>query len=146
MRRWIGKIRDLEHRAPRSYPTLAAACARMKEANPFLSDALAEHLTLHGTNWNADGSLTWKFDNYTHSISPFGFDREETAEMLSAITCPTLLFWGRQSFAVDPDEDALAKLVPNRRVVKVDRAGHWVHHDQLDLVLRETEAFLKEGE
>ena len=46
----------------------------MKEANPFLSDTLAEHLTLHGTNWNGDGSLIWKFDNYAHSIDPFGFE------------------------------------------------------------------------
>ena len=32
----------------------------------------------------------------------------------------------------------------NRRVVKVDQAGHWVHHDQLDLFLRETAEFLAE--
>jgi pimeloyl-ACP methyl ester carboxylesterase len=29
-------------------------------------------------------------------------------------------------------------------VVKVDHAGHWVHHDQLDLFLRETKKFLAE--
>jgi pimeloyl-ACP methyl ester carboxylesterase len=144
MQRWIEKVRSLEHRAQRSYPNLAAAVVRMREANPFLSEQLAEHLTLHGTNWNGDGSLVWKFDNYTHSINPFGFDRQETADLLAAIDCPTLMFWGRQSFAIDPDEDAMAQLVRHRRVVKVDQAGHWVHHDQLDLFLRESEAFLAE--
>ena len=144
MSRWIEKVRALEVRAPRGYPNLAAAVARMKEANPFLSEALAEHLTLHGTNWNGDGSLTWKFDNYTHAINPFGFDREETAQLLAAIDCPTLMFWGRQSFAIDPDQDSLARMVRHRKVVKVDQAGHWVHHDQLALFLRETGAFLND--
>ena len=49
-RDWIESVRKLEHRTPHSYPTLADAVARMKEANPFLSDEVAEHLTLHGTN------------------------------------------------------------------------------------------------
>ena len=42
-----------------------------KEANPFLSDEVARHLTLHGTNWNEDRSLVWKFDNYTRPVNPF---------------------------------------------------------------------------
>jgi hypothetical protein len=29
-------------------------------------------------------------------------------------------------------------------VVKVDRAGHWLHHDQLEIFLRETKKFLAE--
>ena len=28
------------------------------------------------------------------------------------------------------------------RLVNVDGAGHWVHHDQLDVFMREAEAFL----
>ena len=59
IRRWIEKVRALEDRTQRSYPDLAAAVARMKAANPFLSDQVAQHLTLHGTNWNADGSIIW---------------------------------------------------------------------------------------
>jgi pimeloyl-ACP methyl ester carboxylesterase len=70
IRRWIEKVRALEDRTQRSYPNLAAAVARMKEANPFLSDQVAEHLTLHGTNWNADGSIIWKFDNYARVFPP----------------------------------------------------------------------------
>ena len=63
MRNWIGKTRDLEDHPARTYPNLAAAVARMKEANPRLSDEVARHLTLHGTNWESDGALLWKFDN-----------------------------------------------------------------------------------
>ena len=144
MLRWIQGVRTMEIRAPHSYPTVDAAVARMKEANPFLTDEVARHLTLHGTNWNADGSIIWKFDNYARLLPPYGMDLEDAAEVLRRVACPSLLFWGRESFAKDPETDPLAKVIQNRRVVKVDRAGHWVHHDQLDLFLRETKKFLAE--
>ena len=143
-RRWIEKVRAAENRSPHSYPDLASAKARMKEANPFLSDSVAEHLTLHGTNWNADGSLIWKFDNYARLFPPYGADLEDADEILRRITAPALLFWGRQSFAKDPDENALGKAIATREVVRVDQAGHWVHHDQLEIFLRETKRFLNQ--
>lgn len=143
MRNWIAKVRNVEQNAARTYPTLSAAVARMKEKNPFLTEEVAEHLTLHGTNWNAAGELVWKFDPYTRVIYPFGFDLKDACELLGQITCPVLLFWGRQSFARDPESDPQAAAIPNRRIVKVDQAGHWLHHDQLDLFLRETRAFLR---
>jgi pimeloyl-ACP methyl ester carboxylesterase len=144
IRRWIDKVRATETRAHHSYPNLAAAVARMKEANPFLSDDVAQHLTLHGTNWNSDGSIIWKFDNYARLFPPYGANLGEAAEVLRRITCPALLFWGRQSFAKDPDTDPLALEIANHRVVKVDRAGHWLHHDQLEIFLGETKKFIIE--
>src|SRR5258708_39860737 len=63
MRGWIEAVRKAEQREPRSYAALEDAVNRMKEANPHLSDEVAQHLTLHGTNWQSDGSLIWKFDN-----------------------------------------------------------------------------------
>jgi len=144
IRRWIEKVRAAETRTHHSYPNLAAAVARMKEANPFLSDEVAEHLTLHGTNWNSDGSIIWKFDNYARLFPPYGANMDEAAQVLEQISCPALLFWGRQSFAADPEFDPLAQKIGNRRIVKVDRAGHWLHHDQLEIFLRETKKFLAE--
>jgi pimeloyl-ACP methyl ester carboxylesterase len=143
MRTWIERTRDLERHAQRTYPTLADAVARMQEANPFLSAEMARHLTLHGTNWNAAGELVWKFDHYTRVIHPFGVGLPEARDILAQIECPTLLFWGRQSFARDPENDPQAEAIRNKKIVKVDQAGHWLHHDQLELFLRETREFLK---
>jgi pimeloyl-ACP methyl ester carboxylesterase len=126
-RRWIENIRDMEKRRAKSYPSPAAAMARMREVNPRLSDEVARHLTLHGTNWDSDGSLLWKFDNFARVFAPYGHNVEDSVEMLGQITCPTLFFWGLESF------------LP----VEVAGAGHWVHHDALDLFLRVTEEFLK---
>lgn len=144
MRTWIEKVRGIETRAQHAYPKLQDAVARMREANPFLSPEMAEHLTVHGTNWNAEGGLVWKFDNYTRVIHPFGLDLAGAREILAQITCPTLLFWGKQSFARDPDSDPQADAIHNKKIVKVDQAGHWLHHDQLELFLKETKAFLAE--
>jgi len=34
--------------------------------------------------------------------------------------------------------------IRNEQLIKVSGAGHWLHHDQLDLFLRETAAFLQD--
>jgi len=144
-RSWIANVRQAERREPRSYPNLESAVARMKEANPRLSDEVARHLTLHGTNWNSDGSLIWKFDNYARIFPPYGHHLEDFRTVLGEIACPVLLFWGMESWAQDPETDGRASLIKNHRLVKVPGAGHWVHHDRLDLFLHETERFLLEN-
>ena len=147
MRAWMDCVRQLEQREPRCYPNLEAAIARMQEANPHLSDEVARHLTLHGTNWNADGSLSWKFDKYVRCIPPHGHDLEDLRAVYAEITCPVLLVWGRESWMPDPETldpaiDARAAAIRKRRVWKVDGAGHWVHHDRLNLFLEEANRFL----
>jgi pimeloyl-ACP methyl ester carboxylesterase len=142
LRRWMEARRDIEKRKPKPYPSLDAAVARMKEANPRLSDEVARHLTLHGTNWDSEGCLTWKFDNYARALSPFGHTLSDTAELYGQITSPTLLFWGLESFAPIPLNDPRVTALRNCQLVEVPKAGHWVHHDQLNLFLKETTEFL----
>jgi len=142
VRHWIETIRDLEKRRPKSYPNIDAAIARMKEVNPRLSDEVARHLTLHGTNWESDGSLLWKFDNYARAISPLGHHMEDGVELLSRITSPALFFWGLESFLPVPEEDPRYQAIAHSRLIKVPNAGHWVHHDQLKLFLQESTEFL----
>jgi pimeloyl-ACP methyl ester carboxylesterase len=142
LRRWIEAVRKTEGRTPRSYPDLDSAMRRMREANPRLSAEVARHLTLHGTNWNADGSMTWKFDNYVHAFSPYGHDIAGMSEIYGKIECPALLFWGTESFAPIPENDPRRLAIRNCRMITVPEAGHWLHHDQIDLFVRETLAFL----
>jgi pimeloyl-ACP methyl ester carboxylesterase len=84
----------------------------------------------------------WKFDNYARPFSPHGHNKEDFVEIIGQITCPVLLFWGMESWAPDPESDGRAQVIKNHRLVKVPRAGHWVHHDQLEVFLAETLKFL----
>ena len=120
---------------PKSYPDLDAAVARMKEANPRF-DEVARHLTLHGTNWNADGSMTWKFDNYLRALSPYGHDIGEATEIFSHIACPDCSFGDWRAFAPLPAGDPRVEAIPNCRLITVPNAGHWLHHDDRELFLK----------
>jgi pimeloyl-ACP methyl ester carboxylesterase len=137
-------MRDFEKRSPHRYPNLEAAAVRMREANPNLTEDMALHLTRFGSNWNPDGSVTWKFDNYVRAISPYGFNMEDAQEIWRQIACPTLLFRGLESWTVDPEKDGRIHSIPSYRLVNVPGAGHWVHHDQPDVFIRETKRFFCE--
>jgi pimeloyl-ACP methyl ester carboxylesterase len=144
MRDWIAAGRTLAGRIPRRYPTLDDATARMQEENPHLSAEQARLLTIHGVNQNEDGSYSWKFDNYVRGHSPYAFNLDEAHDLWRRITCPTLLVRGTESWASDPLKDGRAAHFQNAKVVNVESAGHWVHHDQLDVFLRELKTFLSE--
>lgn len=141
LRNWIEEVRQGEKREARSYPTIEAAVARMRQVNPQLSDEVAHHLTVHGTNWNADGTLVWKFDNFAR-IFPPAQRADDLREVMGAIECPVLLFWGTKSFISDPDTDPRTEAIPNKRIVKLAGAGHWFHHDRLEEFLDEAMRFL----
>jgi pimeloyl-ACP methyl ester carboxylesterase len=144
LRRWVEAIREVERRTPRTYSTLEAAVARMREANPHLTEEMARHLTLHGSNRNPDGSYVWKFDPFVRGWPPYGFNAAQAAELYSCINCPVLLFRGMESWASDPEKEGRTETLKDYRLVNVPNAGHWLHHDQRELFLRETISFLAE--
>ena len=131
-----------ETAVPKSPETTAATYKRMQNANPHLTPEQARHLTIHGTTQNEDGTYTWKFDNYVRVFSPESFSPKEAKTLWGRISCPTLLVRGKESWASDPEKDGRAALFPNARVLNVDEAGHWVHHDRLDLFLDAVRSFL----
>jgi pimeloyl-ACP methyl ester carboxylesterase len=143
MRVWIEQQRAYAGRQPRRYATLEDAVARMQEANRHLTPEQARHLTQHGVNQNEDGTYSWKFDHYVRVWPPYDMTRDAIAGLWSRIVCPTLLVCGKESWATNPAEDGRARYFQNARVLAVDGAGHWVHHDQLAVFLQEVQAFLQ---
>ncbi|MBU6267847.1 MAG: alpha/beta hydrolase [Sphingomonadales bacterium] len=144
LRDWIGKKRAAAGRLPRRYPTLEAAYQRMKEENPFLSVEQARHLTVHGTSRNEDGSWSWKFDNYLNVWPPADLPRAVTHQLWQAITCPMLLLYGAESFAVNPTKDGRIQHFATARVIEYEKAGHWLHHDQFERFMGDVTTFLGE--
>jgi pimeloyl-ACP methyl ester carboxylesterase len=142
MLHWVREMQSLARRHGHRYATLDEAVTRMRDANPRLTDEQARHLTLHGAQREEDGSYRWKFDNFTRAVSPYLFNVTDARNIWGAITCPTLLVRGTESWASDPSIDGRGEAFRNARVVNVPGAGHWVHHDQLAEFLRITREFL----
>jgi pimeloyl-ACP methyl ester carboxylesterase len=142
MRNWVDEQRKLAARLPRRYASIEEAFKRMQEENKHLSPAQAHHLTVHGVNQNEDGTFSWKFDNYVRAWPAYDMPQAEIEGLWSRITCPTLLIYGTESGASNPLEDGRATHFQNARVVTVEGAGHWVHHDQLETFLRLTTEFI----
>jgi pimeloyl-ACP methyl ester carboxylesterase len=143
MTEWIGSMRALAGRTPRKYASIDEALARMQTENPRLAPSQARHLTVHGVNQNEDGTYSWKFDNYVRAFSPYSFNTADARALWRRITCPTLLVRGMESWASNPLEDGRAEFFTDARVVNVEGAGHWVHHDQLDAFMETVTQFLR---
>ncbi len=130
-------------RLPRKYATLDEALARMKDENAHLNDEQARHLTLHGAAQNEDGTYSWKFDNSVRLGGPAGLTVEEQREVWGCITAPVLLVRGTESWASDPVADGRIAHFKNAKLANIERAGHWSHHDQLDVFMGHVDGFLK---
>ena len=144
MQEWIMEMQALSRRHPHRYAALEEAIARMRDANPRLTVEQARHLTIHGSYRDEDGTYLWKFDNYVRAASPYLFNIQEARQLWGQITCPTLLVRGTESWASDPSRDGRASAFQNARVVNIEGAGHWVHHDQLEKFLEVVRDFLQE--
>jgi len=143
IRSWVDDRRAASGRSPRRYASLEEAVARMAEENPHLSPEQARHLTVYGAHQNEDGTFSWKFDNLVRLGGGVGgLSHEDQQRLWGAITAPVLLVRGAESWASDPVLDGRIQHFRNARLVNFEGAGHWVHHDQLDAFMRETEAFL----
>ena len=144
MQRWIDERRGLAGRLPRRYASIEEAFKRMQEANKHLSPAQARHLTQHGVNQNEDGTYSWKFDNYVRAWPPYDMTLADIEALWARITCPTLLVYGKESWASNPEQDGRAKHFKTAEVVTFEKAGHWVHHDRLDAFIDTVNKFLGE--
>ena len=139
---WIDRKRDLSSRQPRRYPSLAEAAARMQEKNQFLTSEMADHLTRHGINQNEDGTYSWKFDNYLRAWPPSDIPQSDIEYLWGQITCPTLLVYGEDSWASNPEQDGRLAKFNTASLEMYDRAGHWVHHDRFDDFVKSLKTFL----
>ena len=144
MKEWIESTRKMAGRVAKKYPSIDDAFERMHEANSHLKAEQARHLTIHGSNQNEDGTYSWKFDNYTHVMSPFDMNMEQTRELWKRIESPLLLISGKESWFGQSRREDPSTFFNNARHVMVDNAGHWVQHDQLDEFLRLTKEFFAE--
>ncbi|HEY4124442.1 MAG TPA: alpha/beta hydrolase, partial [Rhizomicrobium sp.] len=143
MRKWIEEKREYAGRAPRRYATIEDAIARMTEENKHLTPEQARHLTIHGAIQNEDGTYSWKFDPAVRmGGGPAGLPPEEQRAIWERIATPTLLIRGTESWASDPVADGRIQHFKDARLVNIEGAGHWSHHDRFEVWMETVEKFL----
>ena len=143
LRKWIEEKREYAGRSPRRYATLEDAIARMQEENKHLTPEQARHLTIHGAIQNEDGTYSWKFDPAVRmGGGPTGLPPEAQREIWERITVPTLLIRGTESWASDPVKDGRIRHFKDARLVNIEGAGHWSHHDRFEEWMQAVEKFL----
>ena len=142
LQNWVRGLKHLSGRVPRKYQTLEDAFHRMQTENPHLTAEQARHLTVHGSNQNEDGTYSWKFDNYVRTFAPIGLNNDEVRTLYARIKCPTLLIYGKESWASDPSRDGRTDVFKDVTVRGIDKAGHWSHHDQFDVFMQTLREFL----
>jgi pimeloyl-ACP methyl ester carboxylesterase len=142
MWRWIGQLDRIGEREPSAFRTVKEAAQRLSTRNKRLTPALALHLARHGVRQGADGLYRWKFDHYQRARAPYRLSSDEYVALWSRIVCPTLLMWGEESFLPDPQAAGLLAHFKHAELQKIAGAGHWLHHDRLDVVLASLRRFL----
>ena len=138
-RDWIEKRRAVA-RPLRTMATIDDAVARMSAANPHLTPAQARHLAVHGVRRNGEG-YSWKYDPLVSVFPPEEFSTDNAA-IWPQIACPTLLFYGAESWTGNPVTDGRVAHFRDPRAEVFEGAGHWLHHDQFDRFITALHAFL----
>ena len=124
MREWIEKKRKAAGRIPRRYDSIESAFERMIEENAYLTREQARHLTVHGVTRNEDGTYSWKFDPHLNVWQVEDVADEFVAEIWKAISCPTLLLYGADSWASNPEKDGRIEHFSTAEVIEFEKAGH----------------------
>jgi pimeloyl-ACP methyl ester carboxylesterase len=142
MSRWIDQLDRIGEREASTFRTIEEASQRLSTRNKRLTPAQALHLARHGLRQHADGLYRWKFDHHLRARAPYRLLPDDYTGLWSRISCPTLLMWGDESYLADPEAAGLLKHFKQAELQKIAGAGHWLHHDRLDLVLASLRRFL----
>ena len=142
MSRWIDQLDRIGEREASTFRSIEEASQRLATRNKRLTPALALHLARHGLRQDVDGLYRWKFDHHLRARAPYRLLPDDYTGLWSRITCPTLLMWGDESYLPDPEAAGLLAHFRQAEFQKIAGAGHWLHHDRLDVVLASLRRFL----
>ena len=143
-RTYVEQRRSLETRRVRRYPDLASAIQRVREMNPRLSPEQARHIAVHAVREDGD-ELIWKFDNWSRpGVRRDEYTLAEMRSFIEAIACPVLYVIGGEAGVMRGMERWVEGLA-GVRPVKVEGAGHWVHHDRPERLIALAREHFGEG-
>jgi pimeloyl-ACP methyl ester carboxylesterase len=115
----------------------------MRAGNRFASDAELRQRVIHNVMQRDDGKWTWRYDRAFRSKGkiPPPPGGEPQWQLLSTLTCPTLLVRGAETIVLArATAERMARTIPHCRLVEISQAAHTVTADNPDkfiAVLRE---------
>ena len=130
-------------RRKRTYPSLDAAVARVRENNSGLSERAAVHLVRFGTRPTSTGGVEFTFDPAHRWRFGFSYDEQQLLAILGAIRARVQVIRGEHGFTFD-DEQMKARLarLGSPKPITVP-GGHHVHMDSPKEVAALVRAFVE---
>jgi pimeloyl-ACP methyl ester carboxylesterase len=145
--RWLDELR--EPPALRPYESFGALAARLRQANPRLSEERAAFLAQHWGLEDGEGGVVLRSDPAHKIVNPLLYRLEEARAVWQQVRAPVLWIDAAQSdtlkrLGMDAAEHAQRRrCFSDLRYVTVPDAGHMLHHDQPLAVARLMEDFLE---
>ena len=149
---WMGDLKKLHagERHFKRYESAAAVASRLMKTNPRLSTDKAHWLAKHWATEVVDGS--WRIHGHpAHKVSSAQLYRvDEVLEMYKRISMPVLAVeasddsmqqWWHGQYTLEQHHERM-KVVPQVEYVRIDNAGHMLHHDQPEVLAQHLERFL----
>jgi pimeloyl-ACP methyl ester carboxylesterase len=147
MQRWLDELR--EPATARRYPSLEALAERLASTNPRLPIDKARWLADHTSAPVDDGRRVPLGDPVHRRVNPYLYRVDETIEIWRGIAAPVLLVESadalsdpQRAWIREPEYAVRLGVVRDLRRVRIEQAGHMLHHDQPDVVAALIEEFI----
>jgi len=134
----------------RAYDTVGGVARRLMKTNPRLTQDKANWLARHWARENVQGQ--WEIQGQAaHKVSSAHLYRlEEVLEIYRRISMPVLAVeasddsmqqWWHGQYTLEQHHERM-KVVPQVQYVRIDNAGHMLHHDQPEVLAQHLERFI----
>ena len=144
--RWLDELRKPPGLRP--YKDFAELASRLRRANPRLGEEKAAFLARHWGRETGDGTVVLRSDPAHKIVNPVLYREEEARACWRQISAPVLWVEAAESDVLkrlglsDAQQAQRRSVFPDLKHVKVEKAGHMLHHDQPAEVARLIEEFL----
>jgi pimeloyl-ACP methyl ester carboxylesterase len=148
LQQWLDELKQPQ--LLRSYASLDEVAARLMKTNPLLAADKAAWLAPHWSQQREDGRWHILGDPAHKRVNPVLTRAEDTIATWKLITAPLLWVegagtefgkWWGERYTRAQFEQRLS-VVPTLQRLKLETAGHMLHHDQPEALARALEAFL----
>ncbi|MEP7263960.1 MAG: alpha/beta fold hydrolase [Bacteroidota bacterium] len=113
-----------------------------KQLSLYIDDIGTRQFLLKNLYWKENDKLALRFNLEVLSKEIENVGKEITSE--KAIEIPTLFIAGEKSkYISEGDHTAIHKIFPNAEIITIPGAGHWIHADQPEVLLKSVISFLQ---